>query len=106
MQPENPEPSVSLPLSLRWQIDAVCTRFEVAWRGQPPPRIEDFLGDADGPERQALLRELLGVDLDCRRQQGHVPAAEDYLVRFPDQEQLIRAEVAAAEARSAVLFAR
>src|SRR5215813_13884996 len=104
MGPENPEPSDSLPLTLRRWIDDVCTRFEVGWRQEPPPRIEDFLGDANGPGREALLRELLCVELDCRRQRGHVPAVEDYLGRFPDQEQLIREEIAAAaeEARAAV----
>src|SRR5262245_51593041 len=102
MQPENFEPSDSLSLTLRRWIDAVCTRFEVAWREGPPPRIEDFLDDADGPEREALLRELLCVEFDCRRRRGHVPAVEDYLGRFPGQEQLIREEIAAAaeEARA------
>src|SRR6516225_6432929 len=79
MGPENPEPSDSLSLTLKRRIDAVCTRFEVAWRGEPPPRIEDFLGDADGPEREALLRELLRVELDCRRQRGDVPTVLEEL---------------------------
>jgi hypothetical protein len=96
MGPENPEPSASLPLTLKKWIDDGCTRFEVAWREGPPPRIEDFLGNANGPEREALLRELLCVEFGCRRKRGHVPAVEDYLGRFPSQEQLIRAEVAAA----------
>ena len=95
MQPEHPGPSDPVSLTVRQWIDAVCTRFEIAWRQEPPPRIEDFLEDAAGPRREALLRELLRVEIDCRRQRGSVPSVEDYLDRFPDQEQLIRAEVAA-----------
>jgi hypothetical protein len=94
MQLENAEPGDSLSLTLRKWIDDVCTRFEVAWRQEPPPRIENFLGDSAGLEREELLRELLCVEFNCRRQRGDVPAIEDYLVRFPGHESLIRDEVA------------
>jgi serine/threonine protein kinase/DNA-binding phage protein len=96
MQLENSEPGDSLSLTVKRWIDDVCTRFEIAWQQEPPPRIEEFLGNARGSTRQVLLSELLGVEFDCRRERGHVLPVDDYLARFPDQEQLIREEIAAA----------
>jgi hypothetical protein len=77
-------PDPSLPLSADYRIDAVCQRFEDAWKAGGRPRLEDFLGEGDGPERRALFRELLLVDLHYRRRAGETPAAEDYRNLFPD----------------------
>jgi hypothetical protein len=93
MGAEPPDRNESLSLSAVLRIDAVCTRFEAAWQAGQTPRIEDFLGAAEGAEREALLRELLRVELDWRLRQGSVPAAEDYLGRFPGHEALVRTEV-------------
>ena len=57
----------SLPPTVVDRIDRVCDRFEAAWRAGRRPRIEDYLGEAAGPERSALLRELLLAELECRR---------------------------------------
>jgi eukaryotic-like serine/threonine-protein kinase len=73
----------SLPLELVLRIDAVCSRFRAAWREGPPPRIEDFLDGWAGPEQSALLRDLIEVDVDCRRRRGLPCTAEDYRGRFP-----------------------
>ena len=62
--------SVALPPSSARHLDAICTRFEVAWRRGDRPRIEDFLGEAAEPERSALLRELILLELDYRRARG------------------------------------
>jgi hypothetical protein len=56
-----------LPLSVARRINAVCNRFELAWQAGPRPRLEDFLGELAEPERSALLRELLVLDIDYRR---------------------------------------
>src|SRR5262249_39737028 len=50
---------------------------------QSPPRLEDHLGQGEGLEHQALLRELLLLDLYYRRQRGEPAAPADYVVRFP-----------------------
>ena len=47
-----------------WRVDAVCQRFEVEWRAGSEPRIEDFLPQADQPQRAALFRELLALELE------------------------------------------
>jgi hypothetical protein len=64
-------------------VDQVCNRFEAAWKAGGQPRLEDFLGDAPGPERPALLRELVLLDAYYRRRGGAGCAAEDYRARFP-----------------------
>jgi tRNA A-37 threonylcarbamoyl transferase component Bud32 len=65
------------------RIDGVCERFEDAWQAGQRPRIEDYLGDTAGPERARLLRELIALDIDYRRQRGEKPEARDYRERFP-----------------------
>jgi WD40 repeat protein/tetratricopeptide (TPR) repeat protein len=73
-----------LPLSAEQRINAVCNRFELAWKAEPRPRIEDYLGDTPEPERSALLRELIALDTYYRRQAGEDPRPEEYQARFPD----------------------
>jgi WD40 repeat protein len=73
-------------LALAQRLDEVCTRFERAWRGSPRPRIEDFLDGTPEPERSALLRELVLLDVHYRRRQGEVPSWEEYCHRFPTLE--------------------
>jgi tetratricopeptide (TPR) repeat protein len=72
-----------LPLSLARRINEVCNRFELAWQAGPRPHLEDFVGNTPEPERSALLRELIALDLDYRRQAGEKPTAEEYRERFP-----------------------
>jgi serine/threonine protein kinase len=80
----------SLPLSARVRLDEACDRFDDAWKTGARPRLEDFLGGADGAERQALLKELLRVELELRHEAGERPEPEEYQRRFPGHEDLIR----------------
>jgi WD40 repeat protein len=70
------------------RVDQACTRFEAAWKaaapGQPGPRIEDYLGDARGAVRAALLHELLLLDVYYRRARGEDCRPADYHGRFPE----------------------
>jgi WD40 repeat protein/tRNA A-37 threonylcarbamoyl transferase component Bud32 len=84
-------------LSLARRVDEVCDRFEIAWREGRQPRIEDYLGDATEPERSALLRELLLLDIHYRRQRGETPQVEDYGPRFPELDAEWFADTRAAE---------
>jgi WD40 repeat protein len=63
--------------------DQVCDAFEAAWRAGQRPRVEDCLGGAAGPERDALLAELIPLDAEYRRRHGEAPAPGDYAARFP-----------------------
>jgi WD40 repeat protein len=67
---------------LAWRIDQVCNRFELAWR-TGAPQVEDFLEGWAEPERGALVRELVLIDLDYRRARGEKCCAADYRERFP-----------------------
>src|SRR5262249_53780015 len=98
---EDREALESLPLPLVLQLEQACGRFEDAWQatggGSTGPRIEDYLAPAPGrecpapaegadlPDRlhQALLPELVRIDIDYRRRAGQAPEAEEYLKRFP-----------------------
>ncbi|HLJ95237.1 MAG TPA: protein kinase [Gemmataceae bacterium] len=69
------------------RLERVCDEFEAAWKsagstGQRP-HIEDFLGDMPEPERIFALQELIGLDIDYRRQTGETPQVAEYCARFP-----------------------
>jgi len=72
-----------------WRLDAVCCRFEESWQAGQRPGLEDFLADAAGVERLAVLRELLRLDTYYRRRAGEQPAVQDYATRFPDATDLL-----------------
>ena len=65
------------------RVDEICDRFEAAWKAGERPRIEDFLGAVTEPERSALVRELIALDVAYRRRSGETPEAGDYQARFP-----------------------
>jgi len=75
----------ALSPELAQRVDQECDRFEAAWRGGSRPSIKDFLEGWSGPERLALLRHLILVDVECRRGRPDCPP-EDYQARFPDLE--------------------
>jgi WD40 repeat protein/tRNA A-37 threonylcarbamoyl transferase component Bud32 len=65
------------------RIDDVCNHFEAAWRLGSPVPIEDFLGGWDEPERTALLRELVAVEVLYRSRRGDSCSPAEYRQRFP-----------------------
>jgi serine/threonine protein kinase/lipopolysaccharide biosynthesis regulator YciM len=73
------------------QVEAVCNRFEAAWKAGPRPQIDLYLRNAAEPARQVLLVELVQLDLAYRRRAGETPVVKDYLPRFPEQASLIAA---------------
>jgi WD40 repeat protein len=74
-------------LSLDWRLERVCGPFEVACKaavaGGPWPRIEDFLSAPAGPGDEALVRELILLEVHYRRRAGEQPGPEGYQARFP-----------------------
>src|SRR5271165_403555 len=69
-----------------WRVDAVCQRFEAELRDGYAPRVEDFVAQADSPQRVALLRELIALDVELRRDRGERPDPRHYRARFPDRD--------------------
>ena len=86
--PERPD--ASDPQSFSAQIDAICDRFEAAWKAQAPgtpgrrPRIQDFLGEVPEAGRAELFRHLLALELYYRKAAGETPELAEYRERFPD----------------------
>ena len=83
------------------ELEGIYNRFETAWRSNQPPRIEDFLGTVAEPERPALLRELLAIEVAYRRVNGDDCGAEEYRARFPGLDAACLAEALAEEAAPA-----
>ena len=90
----------SLPLAALQRIDRICQRFEDVWKEGRRPKIESCLNNLAEPERTALLRELLALDLAYRRRHGHRPTPAQYEQRFPEHVDLIRAVFADISARA------
>ena len=68
------------------QVDAVCDRFEMAWRSGQRPDIGQFLAEVPAKVRPQLFRDLLSLDLDYRRGLGEQPDVRTYAERFPEFE--------------------
>jgi serine/threonine-protein kinase len=73
----------SLSASALERVDRLCDALDAAWRAGQRPRIEDYLGDASGGERDALLRWLIPQDVDCRKRHGETPDIRYYLGLSP-----------------------
>lgn len=75
-------------LRLAQQIDAICDRFEAAWKNGEEPQIGQYLDQLDESHQQQLFRCLLQIELEIR------PPRHDhlrvYLRRFPQFEETIR----------------
>ncbi len=73
------------------EINRVCDGFEAAWRAGRRPAAEDQLTGLAGPERSALLCDLLATELECRRSLGERPASAEYEARFPHDGMVVEA---------------
>ena len=66
------------------EIDAICDRFEAAWKAGQRPRIAAYLAELPEPGRAGLFRHLLALELHYRRTAGETPELGQYRERFPD----------------------
>jgi predicted ATPase/tRNA A-37 threonylcarbamoyl transferase component Bud32 len=64
------------------RCEELIEAFELAWQAGPAPRIEDYLRTV-AAERDALLVELVHVDLEFRIKAGEPARVESYLSKFP-----------------------
>jgi WD40 repeat protein len=83
------------------RIDPICDLFEDAWRAGEHPCIEDHAADWEGAARAALLRELVRLDAEYRRDRGEAASPDDYLGRFPELNPAWLARALRAEAQVA-----
>ncbi len=63
-------------------IAGICAEFEKAWRAGDSRPLPDWL-PADPAQAQAVLIELVRVELHLRLAAGQPARAEEYLARFP-----------------------
>lgn len=75
--PETPEPSHSDI------IDRICDQFEALLHRREQPRIEEFLPLVPDPAREGLLRELVALEIDYRKDPGDTLPFAPYFLRFP-----------------------
>lgn len=71
------------------EIDRLCDRFEGAWKSGETPRVEAFVALVDAGKGEVLLRELLRVELEMRKNRGESPRADEYTGRFPTHTEMI-----------------
>lgn len=67
------------------QWNTLCDTFEEAWRSGKAPSIEVFLERVAAADRPELLRELLALEIDYRRQRGQVLDTTEVMANFPRQ---------------------
>jgi serine/threonine protein kinase/tetratricopeptide (TPR) repeat protein len=77
------DPLSQLAPTVVLEINRACDRFEAAWQQGHRQKIEDLLVGVEGEARTALARELIVLELACRRGQGEQPRPEEYERRFP-----------------------
>ncbi len=81
----------SLTPSRGRRLDAVCDRFEAAWRTGPRPSLEEYLTQLPEADRAAAFPLLLGLDRDYRVAAREAPQPADYLARFPGRADAVAA---------------
>ncbi|HYT90462.1 MAG TPA: protein kinase, partial [Gemmataceae bacterium] len=76
-------------MALPERLESLCDRFESAWVAGRRPALEDFLAQVEEADRSALLRELLGLELEYRARLGDRLTSAEYRQRLPGYEQLV-----------------
>jgi eukaryotic-like serine/threonine-protein kinase len=91
------QPWDNLPPDVLECVDALCERFEAAWKSGTPPALPEYLAAVSTRGRTALLGELLALERVYRRRRDEAPAAEDYARLLPEVATLVRRLWAQAE---------
>jgi eukaryotic-like serine/threonine-protein kinase len=78
-----------LPRTEAPRIDDAYSLYMSAWQSGHRPRLEEVLENCPPPLSEALIRNLLVLDLSRRRRDGESPTSGEYRARFPEHAQLI-----------------
>ena len=65
------------------RVDRVCRWFEDEWNVGRRVRLEDCLSGFEESLRDALLVELIALEVELRMNAGESPVADEYSSRFP-----------------------
>ena len=95
--PDRREPATFLTPKQRARFDRIVEKFEQAWSRGERPAIEAFL-PSDPVLRNAVLLELVQIDIEFRNKAGETVESQSYWSRFPElrDEQTARQSVNAA----------
>lgn len=86
----SPVPTIeSLSSEQQLRVEEASSNFRNAITTNPNTRIQDFIADSSGIERQVLLRELLQIEIEDRRQRGQIPGQDHYASLFPDSSHIV-----------------
>ncbi len=80
------------------RVEDACARFEAEWQAGRRPCIAKYLAEVPEPERPALLRELVALEVVYRRRAGEAPQAREYEELYPALDPKWIAEALAREA--------
>ncbi len=86
-------------LSQEERLDRLGDQFEREWKAGQNPRIEGYLDQVAEGERDDLLRELVAVELELRREPGQEVDSREYRQRFDGRQSIIEAAIALVEQR-------
>src|SRR5262245_51956782 len=87
MRPFDDTSNIRLPVASSWrQCERQIKEFEKAWQGGEEPAIDDYLVAAP-EDREALLIELVHIDLEFRLKTGREVGTHSYFSRFPELQQ-------------------
>jgi hypothetical protein len=70
-------------------FDLLLEEFESALHQGERPEISLYLERAAESQRSQLLRELIRVDLCCRRDESPAPGEMEYQALFPDEHAIV-----------------
>jgi hypothetical protein len=73
------------------RIDLICDAFEKAWNQGQRPEIDKYVQQAPAEDRPELFRELVALDWEFRQKLHEHPAVADYVARYPDFADLLKA---------------
>jgi hypothetical protein len=88
---ESPSTRSYRPASQKQRVDAVCVRFEDAWKSGATPRLETYLSELDDADRPLLFEELLALELLYRLARKETPLPQEYITRFPEHASRVSA---------------
>ncbi len=80
--PLRSDPLAPAPSALR-RLEKICLSFEEEWKAGHRPPLARYVARAAEADRLVAMRELLGIELECRIALGEVPTPEEYRARFP-----------------------
>ena len=76
-------------LDLRRHISRLCDQLEFNWPDGGSSSVESLLQSVDLSERDACLTALLELEIDLRQANRETVAPDEYLARFPDQQDVV-----------------